>query len=161
LDITTGIVLLFITVIVSVSVPAIASFGYSEYKEALVKAVWFYDGNKCGPNAAIDNVFSQWRGVCHTTDGNDLGLNLTGGFHDNGGHVKYGLTQGYAASVLGWSLYEYKDIFDLSSQNTGKLQSTLKYFTDYLLACHPTDNIFYYQVGDRNLEEPNWGPPKR
>ena len=47
-----------------------ATFGQTgfNYGDALQKAVWFFDANKCGPNVAADNVFS-WRGACHTTDG--------------------------------------------------------------------------------------------
>ena len=39
-----------------------------DYGDALEKAMWFFDANKCGPNAATDNVFS-WRAACHTSDG--------------------------------------------------------------------------------------------
>ena len=35
------------------------------------------------------------RDRCHVTDGVDVGLDLTGGFHDAGDHVKFGLPQGY------------------------------------------------------------------
>ncbi len=149
-------VLLLIAVIAMVTVPTIAAF---DYRPALIDAVWFYDGNKCGPNVAVDNVFSNWRGACHTTDGSDVGQNLSGGFHDSEDHIKIGITQGYAASALGWSLYEYKDVFDYCG-NTGKLLSTLKYFCDYFLTCHPNATTFYYQVGDHSLEMIYWGPPE-
>ena len=67
---------------------------------------------------ATNNVF-DWRGPCHTTDGSDIGIDLTGGYHDAGDHVKFGLPQAYTAAILGWSLYEYKDVFD----STGDTQS--------------------------------------
>ena len=100
-----------------------------DYSTALKYSIYFYDANKCGPEAGDDNFF-DWRGPCHTTDGSEKGLDLTGGFHDAGDHVKFGLPQAYTASILGWALYEYKDVFD-STGNTEKLLSTLKYFTDY------------------------------
>ena len=96
---------------------------------------------------------------CHLNDGADVGLDLTGGFHDAGDHVKFGLPQAYAASVLGWSMYKYKEVF----QETGtyqKLLSTLKYFSDYLLKCHPDPETFYYQVGDGGEDHAYWGPPE-
>jgi hypothetical protein len=70
----------------------------------------------------------------------DVGLDLTGGFHVLGDHVKFGLPQGYTASVLGWSIYEFRDVFDATG-NTDKMLSQLKYFTDYFLKCHPDPQL--------------------
>jgi hypothetical protein len=130
------------------------------YGDALEKAIWFFDANKCGPNAATDNVFS-WRGACHTTDGGAASppRDLTGGFHDAGDHVKFGLPQGFSASLLGWSLYEYRAEFD-SAGMTAKTLRTLKYFTDYFLKSHPNATTFYYQVGDGNADHGYWGSPE-
>lgn len=129
-----------------------------DYATALEYSILFFDANKCGPDAATNNVF-DWRGPCHTTDGSDIGIDLTGGYHDAGDHVKFGLPQAYTAAILGWSLYEYKDVFD-STGDTQKLLSTLKYFTDYLLKCHPDANTFYYQVGDGQEDHTYWGAPE-
>ncbi|NLP14837.1 MAG: glycoside hydrolase [Clostridium sp.] len=129
-----------------------------DYSTALEYSILFYDANKCGPDAAVNNVF-DWRGACHTTDGSDIGIDLTGGYHDAGDHVKFGLPQAYSAALLGWALYEYKDVFD-STGDTQKLLSTLKYFTDYLLKCHPNANTFYYQVGDGQEDHTYWDAPE-
>lgn len=139
-----------------ITVPLFA--GNFDYATALRYAILFYDANKCGPDAGVDNVF-DWRDSCHLNDGADVGLDLTGGFHDAGDHVKFGLPQAYAASVLSWSMYKYKEVF----QETGtyqKLLSTLKYFSDYLLKCHPDPETFYYQVGDGGEDHAYWGPPE-
>ncbi len=131
--------------------------GY-DYNTALKYSIYFYDGNKCGKNVAKENVFN-WRKACHVKDGSDVKCDLTGGFHDAGDHVKFGLTQAYAASVLGWSLYEYKEVFDTTGL-TPKLLSTLKYFSDYLLKCHPKPEIFYYQVGSAPADHRDWFSPE-
>lgn len=129
-----------------------------DYKTALKYSIYFYDGNKCGKNVAKDNVF-KWRKACHVKDGSDVKRDLTGGFHDAGDHVKFGLPQGYAASVLGWSLLEYKDVFD-STGLTPKLLSTLKYFSDYFLKCHPKPELFYYQIGSAPADHRDWMSPE-
>jgi hypothetical protein len=129
-----------------------------DYSTALEKSIYFYDANKCGPNAGENNYF-DWRGACHTNDGDDVGVDLTGGFHDAGDHVKFGLPQSYSASILGWSLYENREVFDDIGM-TDKLLSTLKYFTDYLLKCHPSEDVFYHQVGDGGIDHGYWGPPE-
>jgi endoglucanase len=130
------------------------------YGDAMEKAIWFFDANKCGPGVAADNVFS-WRGPCHISDGSSASpaRDLTGGFHDAGDHVKFGLPQGFSASVLGWSVYEYRAEFD-SAGLTAKTLRTLKYFTDYFLRSHPNATTFYYQVGDGNADHGFWGSPE-
>ena len=67
------------------------------YVDVLAKSILFYEANWCGPDAGNNRL--QWRGPCHTRDGEDVGLDLTGGFHDAGDHVKFGLPQCYTASV--------------------------------------------------------------
>lgn len=129
-----------------------------DYDKALDYSIQFFDANKCGPDAAKDNVFS-WRGACHTSDKGSNGEDLTGGYHDAGDHVKFGYPQAYSAAMLGWSMYEYKTVI-AQTGNTEKLLSTLKYFTDYLLKCHPNANTFYHQVGDGGSDHSYWGPPE-
>lgn len=130
-----------------------------DYTTAFKDSIVFYDANKCGGKAAINNVF-DWRGACHTDDGSDVGIDLSGGYHDAGDHVKFGLPQAYAASVLGWSLYEFKDAFDATG-NTTKMFEQLKYFTDYFLKSHPNPNTFYYQIGEGNEDHTYWGTPEQ
>ncbi|WP_414705275.1 glycoside hydrolase family 9 protein [Pseudobacteroides sp.] len=130
-----------------------------DYSTALRYAIEFYDANKCGKDAVVDNIFDWRTGPCHITDGVDVGLDLTGGYHDAGDHVKFGLPQGYAASVMGWSIYEFRDVFDATG-NTEKMLSQLKYFTDYFLRCHPNPTTFYYQFGDGIIDHQYWGAPE-
>ncbi|MBN2737838.1 MAG: glycoside hydrolase family 9 protein [Spirochaetales bacterium] len=128
------------------------------FNDALLKAVQFYDANRCGPLAGEDNIFSDWRGACHTKDGQDVGVDLTGGFHDAGDHVKFGLPQAYTAGVLGWALYEFKDQIAAAGA-TEKLLKTLKYFTDYFIKSK-VGSRFYYQVGEGEADHTYWGPPE-
>lgn len=128
----------------------------TDYGQSLSYSIQFYDGNKCGPEVG-DNQSFNWREACHTKDGDDVGVDLTGGFHDAGDHVKFGLPQGYTASILGWSLYEFGD--QMGSSKT-KLISTLEYFTDYFKRSHPNSNMFYYQIGDGEQDHTYWGPPE-
>jgi len=135
----------------------VSAAGY-DYSLALKNAIGFYDANKCGKDVKTNNIF-DWRGPCHTKDGQDVGLDLTGGYHDAGDHVKFGLPQGYTASVLGWALYEYDEVFKATGNKT-KMLEQLKYFTDYFLKSHPDADTFYYQVGDGEEDHNYWGPPE-
>ncbi|MDP4183348.1 MAG: glycoside hydrolase family 9 protein [Bacillota bacterium] len=140
---------------VSVSAASISS---SDYPVAFKDALWFYDANKCGKDVAVDNVFS-WRSACHTSDGSFVGQDLTGGFHDCGDHIKFGITNGYAASILGWSMYEFKDAYD-GAGLTKKALSTLKYFTDFFMKCRVSATKYYYHVGAPS-DHDYWGPPEK
>ncbi len=127
------------------------------YADAFAKSILMYDVNWCGPDAGSNRL--PWRGPCHTSDGADVGLDLSGGFHDCGDHVKFGQTQCYSAATLGWAYYEFKDVFVAKGQDAYLLK-VLKHFTDYFLKCFPNANTFYYQCGDGATDHPYWGPPE-
>ena len=38
-------------------------------------------------------------------------VNVSGGFHDAGDHVKFGMPENYAASTVGWGYYEFRDSY--------------------------------------------------
>ncbi|MBN1216047.1 MAG: glycoside hydrolase family 9 protein, partial [Candidatus Lokiarchaeota archaeon] len=135
------------------------------YATMVSRTILFYDANQCGNNITGNNRFN-WRGDCHLNDGIEWTLNngetiwidATGGYHDAGDHIKFGITNAYAASTLGWGLYEFRDQYE----ETGQLDDILrviKWATDYFIKCHPEPNSFLYSVGsgeDHNY----WGPPE-
>ncbi|MBE6050806.1 MAG: glycoside hydrolase [Clostridium sp.] len=137
---------------------AIAKADSFDYNTAFKDSIYFYDANKCGKDAGENNYFS-WRGACHTQDSIN-GIDLSGGYHDAGDHVKFGLPQGYAASVLGWSLYEFGNAYAQVKMKDKALEQ-LKHFTDYFLKCHPKADKFYYQVGHGGDDHSYWGAPEK
>lgn len=145
----------------SLAMPMTKAYAFTdeEYKTALKDSVYFYDANKCGKEVAKDNVF-DWRGACHINDGKELNVDLTGGYHDAGDHVKFGLPQAYSASVMGWALYEFKDGFIKAGMYNKQIEQ-LKYFTDYFLKCHYAPDKFAYQVGDGNIDHDYWASPEK
>jgi PKD repeat protein len=129
-----------------------------DYESALRAGINFFDANRCGKDVATDNVFN-WRGACHVDDGDVAGLDLTGGFHDAGDHVKFGLPQTWTAATLGFALYEFRESFDQAGA-TSKMLSTLKIFTDFFIKCHVSSNTFYYNIGDGHADHGYWGSPE-
>lgn len=127
------------------------------YVDALNKSILFYEANWCGPDAGDNRL--KWRGPCHTEDGSDVDLDLTGGFHDAGDHVKFGQPQGYSASVLTWVLHLYEDTLKEKEQYD-YLYNIAKHFAEYFIRSHPEDDIFYYQVGEGEDDHSYWGPPE-
>jgi hypothetical protein len=139
------------------SVSGLQAAGSYNYVDAFAKSILYYEASWCGPDAGNNRL--KWRGPCHVSDGSDVGLDLTGGFHDAGDHVKFGLPQVYASSVLGWAYYEFKDTFVATGQD-GYMLNILKHFTDYYLKCFPNNTTFHYQCGDGGTDHPYWGPPE-
>ncbi|HEX9058567.1 MAG TPA: glycoside hydrolase family 9 protein [Clostridia bacterium] len=127
------------------------------YVDAFAKSILFYEANWCGPDAGNNRL--KWRGPCHVDDGKDVGLDLTGGFHDCGDHVKFGLPQCASASTLGWAYYEFSDVFIAKGQDKYML-NILKHFCDYFIKCYPNKTTFYYQCGDGDIDHQYWGPPE-
>lgn len=129
--------------------------GNFNYGEALQKAILFYELQRSGD--LPEQVRCNWRGDSCLTDGSDVGVDLTGGLYDAGDHVKFNLPMAYAASMLGWSVYEFEDAYSESGQLPYILDN-IKWITDYIIRCHPEDEVYYYQVGNGGTDHSWWGP---
>ena len=129
--------------------------GDYNYGEALQKSVLFYELQRSG--ALPEQTRCNWRGDSGLTDGADNNLDLTGGWYDAGDNVKFNLPMAYSAAMLGWSVYEDRESYEQSGQ-LEYILGDIKWVTDYLIKCHPEDEVFYYQVGDGNADHSWWGP---
>ncbi|MDE6759331.1 MAG: glycoside hydrolase family 9 protein [Lachnospiraceae bacterium] len=125
------------------------------FAKLLQESLYFYDANMCGElegKCALD-----WRQNCHLRDKTSVTykgkiVDVSGGFHDAGDHDKFGLPQGYTASILGIGYYEFKDAYEETGQ-TEHFKTILDYFCDYFVRCTVLDSngnaeAFCYQVGD-------------
>lgn len=161
-------------------------YNYFNYAEALQKSIYFYDAEKCGPEVQGGRL--EWRGACHEKDTHipltnsnlskafieknksildpdgDGAVDVHGGFHDAGDHVRFGLPQSYAAGTLGWGFYEFRDSYKKIGEEEHMIE-ILKYFTDTFLRCTYFDKngdmlAFCYMVGEGDLDHSFWGPPE-
>lgn len=174
-------------------VSAAASAPPFNYAEALQKSIYFYDAEKCGPGITggrlewrgdchvedcevplipknadsvgtnLSQSFIDKNKAFLDPDGNGT-LDLHGGFHDAGDHVKFGLPQSYAISTLGWGFYEFRDSFKQIKEEAHMID-ILKWGNDYLLRSTFMDNngevvAFCYQVGEGNIDHNWWQPPE-
>lgn len=129
--------------------------GTYNYGEALQKSLLFYELQRSGD--LPEETRCNWRGDSGLADGQDAGLDLTGGLYDAGDHVKFNLPMAYTSSTLAWSLYESRESYEESGQLI-YLQDTLRWVNDYLMKCHPEKDVYYYQVGDGSADHSWWGP---
>ena len=129
--------------------------GKYNYGEALQKAILFYELQRSGD--LPEETRCNWRGDSGLYDGADVGLDLTGGLYDAGDHVKFNLPMAYTSSTLAWSVYENYDSYEESGQLV-YIMDTIRWVNDYLIKCHPEENVFYYQVGSGPVDHAWWGP---
>jgi endoglucanase len=138
-----------------------------DYAQALEQSFLFYEAQRSGDH--LDQYFwrVEWRNPAALDDGQDVGVDLSGGWFDAGDHVKFGLPMAYSATMLGWSLYESREAYDRTGQSLYSKDS-LRFILNYFLEAYqegdpgtPEDDAFYYQVGDPHADHAFWGPPEK
>lgn len=131
-----------------------------DYADALHLTTYFYGANRCG------DTKSWCHGACHTRDGENDGIDLSGGWHDCGDHVKFGQTNASTAInlLIGYNRFPlaYKDNYsqDYSEEPGNGIPDILdevKIFTDYLFKALQGGKV-YYQVGDKRDHNSNSEP---
>ncbi len=169
-------------IIPNAAMTASADADDENFGEALAISLYFYDANACG--TGITDGPLTWRGDCHTYDGQaeiskaenfnsaaaaimdpdgDGKMDLSGGYHDAGDHVKFNLTIGYSLSSLAMSDYLNDGVYaDIGCMD--HFAAVLKRGCDYLMKTTALDgsgNVvsICYQVSD--LADHNyWSSPE-
>jgi endoglucanase len=132
-----------------------SSAGEYDYAEALQDSMYFYQAQRSGQLAPDNPV--DWRGDSDLSDGSDNGVNLTGGYHDAGDLVKFGLPEAWAMNMLAWGLIDYPQGYADAGQTQTAMEN-LRWGDDYIIAAHPSADVFYGQVADPNTDHQYWGP---
>src|SRR5690606_20745092 len=139
----------------AVLLPSASADDHHNYGEALQKSIWFYEAQVSGPKPEWNRV--SWRGDSALNDGQDVGLDLTGGWYDAGDHVKFGFPQAATVTMLAWGAVEYRSAYQASGQ-LPHLLNNLRWVNDYFIKAHPSPNVFYGQVGSGDPDHAFWGP---
>lgn len=154
------------------------------YGDALKLSLYFYDANQCG--AEVDDNCLTWRGNCHTYDAeaslsNAQGLSsasmaaikeqnggsdtvdVSGGYHDAGDHLKFSNTMGYSCTNLAWSYFENPKAY-IETKSEDHLMCILKEMCDYFMKVTYLDDnneviAFCYMVGG-DEDHSSWTAPE-
>ncbi|MBN2737384.1 MAG: glycoside hydrolase family 9 protein [Spirochaetales bacterium] len=189
ISILSTVIILFL--ISTLSLVPLANGGGIEvnFAKALQYSQFMYDANMCG-TGVDENSLYKWRSNCHTYDAElpldskntnmsdafisrnkaildpdgDGFLDVAGGYHDAGDHVKFGMPEMYSASTLGWGYYEFRDAY-AATQQTSHIETILRYFNDYFMKVSYLDDsgkliAFCYQVGDGDVDHAFWQAPE-
>ncbi len=166
----------------------------NNWAKLLQYTLFFYDANMCGTGVTDNNLLSwrgnchvyDSKVPMQAIDDNHNGTNLpasflkeyagildpdgdgfidvSGGFHDAGDHVKFGLPEAYAASVVSWGYYEFRDAYTKTGQDK-HAETICRYFCDYFMRSTFRDEngdvvAFCYQVGDGSVDHEYWQSPE-
>ena len=169
----------------SSAVPAItvnAAGGDANYADALALSLYFYDSNQCG--TGVDDNPLAWRGNCHVSDAQanlsnavNLGgarnvvdpdgdgkVDVSGGYHDAGDHIKFNLTIGFGMNSLALSDYLNPGAYEKAGCRDHLLY-ILKNGADYMMKTTFLDNsgdvgAVCYMVSNEG-DHSYWGSPEK
>ncbi len=165
-----------------------------DYARALQYSIYFYDANMCGTEVEQHNRLPwrgnchtyDAKVPLQPMNEKSVGTNLSasfisknkdvldpdgdgcvdvaGGFHDAGDHVKFGMPENYTAATLGWGYYEFKDAYKKTGQ-ADHIEEIIRCFNDYLMKCTFRDDsgkviAHCYQVGDGDIDHAVWEAPE-
>ncbi len=162
-----------------------ASAADYNYAEALELSLYFFDANQCG--SEVDDNCLTWRGNCHTYDaeasldsaeglssasksaimaqnGGSSKVDVSGGYHDAGDHIKFSMTMGFSAASLGWSYFSYPEAY-INSGCEDHLLYILRNACDYFMKVTYLDDnddviAFCYQVAAEGEDHSTWSAPE-
>lgn len=134
-----------------------SAFGQKhDYAKAQHLSTYFLGAQRCGNTKSW--IQPQGSTGCHTTDGQSVGKDLTGGWHDCGDYIKFHVTGPYTALMNLYGYDKFPEAYaDNYSQDYSKapgngipdILDEVKIETDYLIKCVNGGTI-YWQVGNGN-----------
>lgn len=150
------------------------------YMEALAMSLYFFDSNACGKG--ITDGPLTWRGDCHTYDGEasvgsldgsaksivdpdgDGKVDVSGGWHDAGDHIKFNLTIGFALSSLGISDYLNPGIYEKANCRD-HFEYEMRWGADYLMKTTFLDDsgkvaAVAHTIADGGTDHSFWTAPE-
>lgn len=155
----------------------------NDYYQALSLSLYFFDANACGSD--VDDGPLTWRGNCHTYDGKaaisdadnfdsscrslvdpdgDGFVDVSGGYHDAGDHIKFNLTMGFAFASLAMSEYMNPGVYDKAGCKD-HLVALLKRNADYMMKTTFLNSsgevaTICHVVADGNADHSVWSSPE-
>jgi len=129
----------------------------TNYKDAIHKSLLFYEAQRSGKLPADNRI--PWARDSALDDGSDVGVDLSGGYYDAGDYVKFNLPGAQALTTLAWGGISYAGGYKCAGEWENLLDA-IKWGTDYFIKCHVSDNEYYAQVGNGEIDHATWSRPE-
>ena len=115
-----------------------------DYNEVLHKSILFYEAQRSDKLPKDNRI--PLRGDSALGDKGNGGEDLTGGWYDAGGFVKFNLPMVFSTTLLTWGFIEYKNAY-LAAGEHDRMVDSIKWPMDYFIKAHVGKNELYAQVG--------------
>ncbi|KAL5508435.1 hypothetical protein ACEPAH_6054 [Sanghuangporus vaninii] len=125
-----------------------------QWSNLLGNSIFFYDAQRSGDLPNSNRV--SWRNDSALNDGQDVGLDLAGGYYDAGDYIKATYPLSFTLMSICWGAMEYGRGYDMANQ-TAYLDSMLRWGLDWLIKAHPSSDTLYVLVGDTDTDDAYWG----
>ncbi|RHZ84474.1 hypothetical protein Glove_81g55 [Diversispora epigaea] len=125
------------------------------YAKLLAYSLYFYEAQRSGKLPSDNRV--SWRHDSALKDGQDVNLDLIGGYYDAGDYLKFTLPLSWVITSLSWGILEWGQGYRLANQSQ-YIHDMLKWGTDWLIKAHPESNILYVMIGLDVIDNNYWGP---
>ncbi|KAG9003360.1 hypothetical protein FRB94_003183 [Tulasnella sp. JGI-2019a] len=126
----------------------------TQWSNLLGNTLWFYEAQRSGKLPPNNRV--SWRNDSCLTDGQDYGVDLSGGYYDAGDYIKATYPLAFSIFSVCWGANVYGDGYANANQ-TAYLDGMLRWGLDWMMKAHPDPNTIYVQVGDDSIDNNYWG----
>ncbi|KAF9617181.1 hypothetical protein IFM89_034332 [Coptis chinensis] len=126
-----------------------------DYSDALAKSILFFEGQRSGKLPSSQRLI--WRKDSGLHDGEQIGVDLVGGYYDAGDNVKFNFPMAFSTTMLAWSVIETGRFMGSELQNA---LEAIRWGTDYLLKATHLPGFVFVQVGDPNADHNCWQRPE-
>ncbi|KAI0321872.1 family 9 glycosyl hydrolase [Amylostereum chailletii] len=125
-----------------------------QWSNLLGNLLYFYEAQRSGTLPSTNRV--SWRNTSASNDGQDVNLDLSGGYYDAGDYIKCTYPFSFTLMSICWGANDFGKGYDLANQ-TVYLDDMLRWGLDWLIKVHPSSATLYVQVADANLDNAYWG----
>lgn len=149
--------ILFLALILQAGITFEINAQSHDYALAQHLSTYFLGAQRCGNTQSW--IQDESSPGCHTTDGQAVGKDLSGGWHDCGDYIKFHVTGPYTAllNLYGYDKFPaaYPDNYSPAyskgpSNGIPDILDEVKIETDYLIKCVNDGSTIYWQIGDGN-----------
>ncbi|XP_077990349.1 endoglucanase F-like [Glandiceps talaboti] len=128
-----------------------------DFARVLNNSILFYEAQRSGKLPKTNRI--AWRDDSCVHDVGNQGEDLDGGWYDAGDNVKFNFPMAWSTSVLAWGFIEFMDAYEEAGLKEDMLDS-IRWTCDYFIKCHTDSNVYYYQVGDADVDHKEWNRPE-
>ncbi|PIA50107.1 hypothetical protein AQUCO_01300683v1 [Aquilegia coerulea] len=126
-----------------------------DYSDALSKSILFFEGQRSGKLPYTQRM--TWRKDSALHDGDQIGVDLVGGYYDAGDNVKFNFPMAFSTTMLAWSVLESGRFMGPDLKHA---LDAIRWGTDYFLKATSIPDLVFVQVGDPYGDHNCWQRPE-